>query len=122
MLLPLPYGCVPLVLGEVTETLAPDSRAVAAKNQPMMPVAWTRSYRSSSGRVARVFTTTMGASQDFAYEGTRRMVANAVYWALGLEANIPARSDVDLVGEFKPTPFRFKKAEEWKPSVRPSEL
>ena len=48
-----------------------------------------------------------GASQDLAYEGTRRMLVNAVYWALGLEAKIPERSNVDLVGEYKPTPFGF---------------
>jgi hypothetical protein len=120
--LPLPGDSVPLVLGEVTETLAPDSRPVAAKNDPMMPVAWTKTYRGQSGHSARVFTTTMGASQDFAYEGTRRMLVNAAYWALGLEARIPKRSNVDLVGEFKPTPFRFKKSEEWKPGVRPSQL
>jgi hypothetical protein len=120
--LPLPGDSMPLVLGQVTETLAPDSPPVAAKNDPMMPVAWTKTYRGQSGRSARVFTTTMGASQDLAYEGTRRMLVNAVYWALGLEDRIPERSNVDLVGEFKPTPFRFKKSEEWKPGVRPSEL
>lgn len=120
--LPLSGDSLPLVLGEVTETLAPDSRPVAAKNDPMMPVAWTRTYRGAAGQAARVFTTTMGASQDLAYEGTRRLLVNAVYWAAGLEAGIRERSDVRLVGEFRPTPFRFKKSEEWKPGVRPADL
>ncbi len=119
--LPLPGDSVPLVLGQVTETLEPDSKPIEAKNNPMMPVAWTKSYQGASGKKARVFMTTMGASQDFAYEGTRRMLVNGVYWALGLEGKIPARSNVDLVGDFKPSPFRFKKSEEWKPGRKPSE-
>lgn len=120
--LPLPGHSLPLVLGEVTETLEPDSKPVPAKNSPMMPVAWTRTYGGEAGKPARVFATTMGASQDFAYEGTRRMLVNAVYWALGLEERIPPRSDVSLVGEYRPTPFRFKAAAAWKPGVRPADL
>ena len=94
------------------------------KNDPMMPVAWTKTYAGelADSATARVFTTTMGASQDFAYEATRRMIVNACYWALGLESKIPDKSNVDLVGDFKPTPFRFKKNEEWKPGVKPAEL
>jgi type 1 glutamine amidotransferase len=121
--LPLPGDSLPLVLGQVTETLEPDSKPVAGpKNEPMMPVAWAKSYRGAAGKTARVFTTTMGASQDFAFEGTRRMLVNAVYWALGLENRIPARSDVSIVGTFTPSPFRFKKSEDWRPGVRPAEL
>ena len=123
MRLPLPGDSAPVVLGQVTETLAPDSQAVTgAKNDPMMPVAWTKTYRGLSGKTARVFTTTMGASQDLAHEGTRRMLVNAVYWALGMENRIPEKSNVDLVGTFEPSPFRFKKAEDWKPGVRPTQL
>jgi type 1 glutamine amidotransferase len=116
--LPLPGDSVPLVLGEVTETLKPDSKAVAGKkNDPKMPVAWTKTYKGG-----RVFTTTMGASQDFEYEATRRMIVNACYWAAGLEDKIPEKSDVAVVGEFKASPFRFKKNEEWKPGVKPADL
>ena len=42
----------------------------------------------------------MGASQDCAYEGTRRLIVNGCYWAAGLEVKIPAKSNVELVGEF----------------------
>ena len=72
----------------------------------MMPVAWTKTYTATSGKTARVFTTTMGASQDFAHEGTRRLLVNACYWALGLEDKIPEKSKVEIVGEFKPPPFK----------------
>jgi type 1 glutamine amidotransferase len=120
--IPLPGDSLPIVLGEVTETLEPASKPVAAKNNPMMPVAWTRTYRGEAGKAARVFTTTMGASQDLLHEGTRRMIVNAAYWAAGLEAQIPERSNVDLVGDYRPTFFKFKKNEEWKPGVKPSQL
>lgn len=119
---PLPEDSTPLVYGEVTETLAPDSAPVPAKNQPMMPVAWTKTYEGAEGKRGRVFTTTMGSAQDLSYEGTRRMLVNAVYWAVGLEAKIPARAEVDLVGKYEPSPFRFKKSEEWKPGIKPSQL
>ena len=121
--LPLPGDTVPLVYGEVTETLQPDSKAVAGpKNDPMMPIAWTRTYRGAAGKTARVFATTMGASQDFAAEGVRRMLVNAVYWSLGLESRIPTKTNVDIVGEYKPTPFRFRTMEEWKPGKTPAEM
>ena len=49
----------------------------------------------------------MGASQDLLNEGVRRMIVNACYWALGMEARIPPKSDVGLVGEYHPLPFGF---------------
>lgn len=120
----LPKGCEPLVLGEVTETLQPDSKAVAGKkNDPMMPVAWTRVYRKSTngeaGTAGRAFTTTMGASQDFAHEGTRRLIVNGCLWAANLEGAIPAKTNVELVGAFEPTPFKFGGH---KKGVTPAEL
>ena len=121
--LPLPGDTLPLVLGEVTETQEPDSRPLpGAKNQPMMPVAWTRTYQGAARKKARVFMTTLGASQDFAFEGTRRLLVNAVYWSLGMEKKIPAKSAVEFVGEFNSTLFRFKTLQEWKPGLTPAEL
>ncbi|MBI3866314.1 MAG: hypothetical protein HY290_30915, partial [Planctomycetia bacterium] len=61
----------------------------------------------TSGKPARTFTTTMGASQDLESEGTRRLLVNACYWGLGWDDKIPAKSNVEIVGEFKPTPFKF---------------
>ena len=120
MKLPLPGDSLPLVMGEVTETLKSDSPAVTGKkNDPMMPVAWTKTYTIDDGKPARVFTTTMGASQDFAFEGTRRMVVNACFWAVGLEDKIPSKSNVEIVGEYKPTPF---KSGAHKAGVKPADL
>jgi len=101
--LPLPGDSMPLVLGQVLTGMNPTDPPVAGeKNDPMMPVAWVKSYNK-----ARVFTTTMGASQDLLSEGVRRMLVNACYWALGLEKKIPAKSKVDIVGAYKPSPFKF---------------
>ena len=49
----------------------------------------------------------MGASQDLLADGTRRMLVNACYWSLGMESQIPDKSNVDKVGEYQPLPFGF---------------
>lgn len=106
--LPLPEGCEPVVLGQVLSGMKPtDPPVEGKKNDPMMPVAWTTSFTGRSGKKARIFCTTMGASQDLESEGLRRLLVNAAYWALGMEDEIPERANVDLVGEYKPTPFGF---------------
>ena len=120
---PLPGDSKVLLLGEVTETLMPDSKAVTGKkNEPMMPLAWTKTFKGESGNTCRVFTTTMGCGEDFLFEGTRRMLVNACYWALGMEDKIAEKSKVDLVGDYKPTKFKSKKNEDWKPGVKPEDL
>ena len=109
--LPLPGDSQALVLGAVLAGMKPDSQPVTGeKNEPMMPVAWTKSYSIDGGPKGRSFTTTMGAATDLAAEGTRRLLVNACYWAAGLEAKIPEKSKVDIVGEFAPTPFGFNGA------------
>ena len=107
--LPLPGDSQPLVLGQVLEGMHSDDSPVAGKpNDPMMPVAWITPFTPlPRARAARVFATTMGASQDLLSEGLRRLLVNACYWAVGLEEKIPAKTGVELVGTYKPTPFGF---------------
>lgn len=107
--LPLPGDSQPLVLGQVlTGMLSSDEPVEGKKNDPMMPVAWTKTYHlEPGGKTGRAFVTTMGASQDLLSEGLRRLIVNACYWAVGLEAEIPARADVRLVGTYVPSPFGF---------------
>ena len=113
-----PADCNVILNGEVTRTLMPDSPAVKGpKNDPLMPVAWTKNYTWDGGKPGKAFVTTLGASSDFTHEGTRRLVINAVFWALGLP--VPAKADVAPVGEYKPTKFGFKKDAEWKPGKPP---
>jgi type 1 glutamine amidotransferase len=109
--LPLPGDSKQLVLGQVVEDMTPTGKAVEGKkNDPMMPVAWVKTFIGESGKPARVFTTTMGAATDLESAGVRRMLVNAVYWTVGLEDKITPEGDVSLVGEYKPRPFGFKGA------------
>jgi type 1 glutamine amidotransferase len=109
--LPLPGDSQPLVLGQVLAGMTPDAAPVAGpKNDPLMPVAWTKTYSVEGGPQGRVFTTTMGAATDLASEGMRRLLVNGCYWALGLEDRIPAKSCVEIVSTFEPTPFGFNAA------------
>lgn len=106
--LPLPGDSQPIILGQVLAGMKSDDKPVEGKqNDPMMPVAWTKSYTGSKGNKARVFTTTMGASTDLESEGLRRLIVNAAYWCVGMEDKIPEKTNVEIVGEFKPTPFGF---------------
>jgi type 1 glutamine amidotransferase len=117
--LPLPGDSVPLVLGQVlTGMNATDPPLEGDKNNPMMPIAWTKTYAGSAGNKGRVFCSTIGAANDLATEGTRRLLVNACYWAVGLEDRIPAKSDVTLIGDYQPTNFKFNG---FKPGVKPEE-
>jgi len=108
--LPMVEGVTPIVLGQVLDGMTEDAAASTTdKNSPMMPVAWARVMKNSGnvhGR--RVFTTTMGAATDLLGAGTRTMLVNATYWALGLGDEIPEGGCAsDLVGEYTPTDFGF---------------
>ena len=48
----------------------------------------------------------------------RRLIVNACLWGLSLESKITADSSVDVVNEFKPTEFGFKK---FKKGVKPAD-
>jgi len=116
----LPKDASVLVWGQVLTGMKPtDPPVEGPKNNPMMPLAWVRSYTGQSGKASRVFTTTMGAAVDFENAGLRRMVVNACYWAAGLEAQIPVSANVDYVGEYRPLWFGFGK---FKPGVKPADL
>lgn len=106
--LPLPGDSKPLLLGQVLKGMSPDDEPVDGKqNDPMMPIAWTKSYQMPGGKAGKTFTTTMGASQDLQNESLRRMLVNACYWALDMTDQIPEKANVDIVGEYRPTPFGF---------------
>jgi type 1 glutamine amidotransferase len=106
--LPLPSGSKTLVLGQVLQGMkATDAPVEGKQNDPMMPIAWVRNYSSASGKSARVFATTMGASQDLESAGLRRLLVNASYWCAGMENAIDPVSSVAIVGEYRPRPFGF---------------
>jgi hypothetical protein len=118
--LPLPGDSKPLLLGQVLKGMLPSDLPVEGKkNDPMMPVAWVKTYSVREGKTGKSFTTTMGASQDLQSEGLRRLLVNACYWATGMADAIPAKSNVDLVGDYSPRPYGFNGAQK---GVRPSEF
>jgi hypothetical protein len=127
--LPLPGDSQPLVMGQVLSGMKSDDppagpaedrkgKKTVDPNSPMMPIAWTKTYTGSAGNQGRVFCSTIGAANDLVSEGTRRLLVNACYWAAGLEDQIPAKSDVRLVGDYQPSNFKFNG---FKPGMRPEE-
>jgi len=117
--LPLPGDSQPLVLGQVLAGMKPDDKPVEGKqNDPLMPIAWTKTYTGTAGKPARVFTSTIGAANDLTADGTRRLLVNACYWAVGLEDQISENSKVELVGDYQPSNFKFGG---FKPGVKPED-
>lgn len=86
---PLPADCQPLMMGRSINS----NKAGQQDRYPLVqPVAWTRTYKN-----ARVFFTTLGHPKDFEDDSVRRLVANGILWALGMEvpfggANVEART------------------------------
>ena len=119
----LPSDAHVVMYGEVVEGMSRNDLAATGKkrtakgveqdlNNPMMPIAWTRQYGKT-----KTFTCTMGAATDLTNEGLRRLLTNACYWLL--ELKVPSLADVELVGEYSPSPFGFGT---YKKGVKPSEL
>lgn len=105
----LPDGCLPLVNGQPLMGRNHDD-AVNADLIPL-PVAWVKQWTGNAGHTARVFHVTMGSAQDFKSEGLRRLLVNAIYWCMNMEADIRENSSVELVGEYNPpeSGFAYKK-------------
>jgi hypothetical protein len=61
----------------------------------------------------------MGASSDFLNEGLRRLIVNAAYMLTGLE--VPARANVDIIGEYKPSDYGFRKDQDL-PKYKPADF
>ena len=125
--LPLPGDSQPLVLGQVVNRKGDpekgdplygmrdtDTEPDESKNDPMMPILWTKSYQLPGGKEGQAVTTTMGSSTDFLNEGVRRFLVNAVYWTTGLAEKIPQHgTNVEFVGEFEPTAYEFRRGNYW---------
>ncbi len=101
--LPLPGDSHPIVLGAILTGMNPDDEVVTDKRiDPMMPIAWTKTYKGG-----RTFTTTMGAATDLPSEGVRRMIVNGALWTMKMDDEIKPDLDVSIVGEFNPTAYGF---------------
>ncbi|NND09325.1 MAG: hypothetical protein HKN87_23375 [Saprospiraceae bacterium] len=131
--LPLPGDAIPIILGQVVDrtgafdeddlffgmkpsddeiaSINPASKEKYDPNDPMMPIAWTKSYQLPGGRAGKAFTSTIGASTDLLDDGVRRLLVNATYWLLDLE--VPAEANVELVGPYQPSQYSFHKEENY---------
>jgi type 1 glutamine amidotransferase len=136
--LPMQEGVTPLLLGKTvdrvnprdendpmlglrpTDTAAPPpatrknpagEEVIVDLNDPMMPIAWVKSYQLENGDQGQVFASTIGASVDLLSEEVRRMYVNAVYHLLKMP--VPAKSDVSIVGEYSPSRFAFQDDAYW---------
>jgi len=104
----LPKEAEVLVWGQVLSGMNPNDPPVQGKkNDPMMPLVWTRNFAGGHEKESKIIVTTMGAAVDLKNEGLRRLLVNASYWALGIE--VPSRANVEYVGEYNPTSFGFGK-------------
>jgi hypothetical protein len=104
----LPEDAVVLLEGSVQEGMTPEAPAVdGPQNAPRMPIVWLRNRPLDNGKVQRIVTSTLGASVDLNSEDLRRLFVNTAYWGVGLEEQIPDRSDASLVGDYEPTMFGF---------------
>lgn len=131
--LPLPGDAMPIILGQVIDrteefnekdpfyglkptdnvvaTVNPASKKPYNPNDPMMPIAWTKSYQLPDGATGKAFTSTIGSATDLVNEGVRRLLVNATYHLLGL--SVPQKASVELVGTYEPSAYQFQKDEYW---------
>ncbi|WP_372715567.1 ThuA domain-containing protein [Novipirellula sp.] len=97
-----------LLRGAVIAALDPDAPIVEGPiNDPMMPLAWLKSYPSPSGETeGKVFATTAGAAVDLLSEDLRRLFVNASYFLTDQE--VPEKADVGFVDPFDPSFYGFQ--------------
>ncbi|QDT06846.1 Trehalose utilization [Rubripirellula lacrimiformis] len=113
---PMP-GSLVLANAQPLDGMTPDSPP--AKDKSPCPGVWVRTYTGKDDQSGRVFTTTYGASEDLRNDGFRRMLINGSMWAMGMEDAITGDLNVDLVGPYHPSTFRFNG---FRRGVRPLDL
>ncbi|MBI1246680.1 hypothetical protein GC197_02405 [bacterium] len=96
----LPEGCTALVNGQ--PLIGREHGGPSNPKKEPLPVVWFKTWKTSDGKTARVFQSTMGSARDLESAGLRRLIINASYWGLGMEDKISATRSVDYVGDYKP--------------------
>jgi hypothetical protein len=112
----LPSDATVLLDGQVLKGMKPeDGPVTGGVNDPLMPLAWIKDYEVPEGKSGKAFCTTMGAASDLPCEDLRRLIVNAAYFLTGLEAKIPEKAEVGIVGKFEPSMFGFRREPDfWK--------
>lgn len=128
--LPLPGDSKPIILGQVINRagefdendiffgMKPTDKALATENNEglkvndvLMPIVWTKSYQIPGGRQGKAVASTIGAATDMLNESVRRLLVNSIFWAM--DETVPEKANVDLIGDYKPSAYGFKKKEYW---------
>ena len=103
----LPESAHVLMYGQVLSGMKPDDPPLPGeKNEPMMPLIWTRNYQMPGGNEGKVIGSTIGAAVDLLSEDLRRLFVNSVYWGVGLP--VPKKASVTVPEAYKPSYFGFK--------------
>ncbi|MEX2381195.1 MAG: ThuA domain-containing protein [Opitutales bacterium] len=114
--LPLHENADPLLTGRAVE----GAEAGGDHFGDPHPLAWTHTYEGEHG-ASRVFFTTLGHPYDFFNESMRKLSLNGLFWALGLEDEIPEEGlNADLVGEYDPNNAGF--GDRYKQDMRPEDI
>jgi hypothetical protein len=104
----LPKDATILMRGQVLKGMEPtDPPVTDGRNDPMMPMVWTKPYTLDGGKEGKVFCSTMCSSVDLKNEGLRRLIVNAVYWSVDWTDKITESSSVTLPENYAPTFFGF---------------
>ncbi len=106
-----------LLRADILDGTTPDAPLHPTKNTPHQPLAWYRIHKNEAGKTNKVFCTTLGSSTDLRDDNLRRLLVNSVYWGFGME--VPARADVQLIGDFQPSDYSFNG---FRKGVRPDDL
>jgi len=101
----LPAGCTALVWGQ--PLLGRNRDDPPNPQLEPLPVAWFKHWQTSESKSARVFQSTMGSGTDLQCAGLRRLIVNAVYWAMEMESAITPTRSVDIVGTYCPLESGF---------------
>jgi uncharacterized protein len=113
---PLHENAEPLLMGRAVEGAKPGGGFFGEPH----PVAWTHTYTGKQG-TSRVFFTTLGHPEDFFDELMRKLALNGLFWALGLEEEIPGDGlNAELVGEYRPNEAGF--GQKFKQGLRPEDI
>ncbi len=116
-----PADATKLVKVQVLKTFERSDNVNTQK--PEVNAGWTRdSYTAPSGekKDARVFYTSIGASEDFLDASSRRYFVNAAFWCMGMEKDITPELKVDIVGGFEPSAYMTDAL--YRINVKPADL
>ncbi len=105
------------VRADILDGTTPNAPLHPSKNDPHRPLAWYRVHQNEAGQTNKVFCTTLGSSTDLRGENLRRLLVNSVYWGFGMD--VPAKADVQLVGDFQPSAYSFNG---FRKGVKPDDL